>query len=614
MRIGSKILCSLARGIFLALEMNDHKMFAIGNWWRLWREARHARVALDAWVMQANPSAPLAERNLWVAELGHWIRQRTQLTAPIESEVIAMRQHVRIRYALQRLERDDEAAHNVMQTLASVLSDNDPRSLFVDIGMSPRAGLGRELISRLQQRFLPVSPNHAELSTLFSLLFTAEDVEWIAALDRETFARIESLFRREMAPTTAGLLRAGIDDSLLLLCNQIASLGLSADVRARLDVKPDQTRAFTQLAPLASELVYCDRASTDLVPKLNQLRASLSACRGLLDGAYDHLERFGVSVAVVFNIEQSLRRIARVEQLLTVWSPTANTDDRLTLLSSLVESHIDRTSIASLLSESYSLLGKKVVERSAETGEHYIARTRREYFSMLRRAGGGGAVTAFTVYGKFWVTSLGLSRFVEGFLLFLDYAISFLVIHFAHFTLATKQPAMTGPALAARLDDVADEAGREAFVEETIALIRSQMAAVIGNLSVVFPVALAIQWLAIYGFERPIISPEKAAKTLESFSLLGPTPLYAALTGVLLWLSSLAAGWADNWFALHRLRDAIAYQRRLHFAFGASNASRIAQAISNNVAGVSAKSYSGSCWVSFRSLRSSSGCRWTCDT
>jgi site-specific recombinase len=173
-------------------------------------------------------------------------------------------------------------------------------------------------------------------------------------------------------------------------------------------------------------------------------------------------------------------------------------------------------------------------------------------------------------------------------LLFLDYTISFLVIHFAHFTLATKQPAMTGPALAARLDDVADETGREAFVDETIALIRSQMAAVIGNLSVVFPVALAIQWLAIYGFERPIFDAEKATKTLESFSLLGPTPFYAALTGVLLWLSSLAAGWADNWFALHRLRDAIAYQRRLHFAFGATNASRIAAAISNNVAGVSA--------------------------
>ena len=34
-----------------------------------------------------------------------------------------------------------------------------------------------------------------------------------------------------------------------------------------------------------------------------------------------------------------------------------------------------------------------------------------------------------------------------------NYAGGFLAIHFAHFTLATKQPAMTGPALAHRLDE-----------------------------------------------------------------------------------------------------------------------------------------------------------------
>ena len=39
-----------------------------------------------------------------------------------------------------------------------------------------------------------------------------------------------------------------------------------------------------------------------------------------------------------------------------------------------------------LLGETYQLLGRRVVERSAETGEHYIARTRRDYFGMWRMA------------------------------------------------------------------------------------------------------------------------------------------------------------------------------------------------------------------------------------
>ena len=74
--------------------------------------------------------------------------------------------------------------------------------------------------------------------------------------------------------------------------------------------------------------------------------------------------------------------------------------------------------------------------------------------------------------------------------------------------------------------------------------------------------------------------------TFDSFSLLGPTPIYAAFTGVLLWISSLTAGWADNWFALHRLHDALTYHRRLKWVFGESRAARIANFAKHHVAGV----------------------------
>jgi site-specific recombinase len=102
----------------------------------------------------------------------------------------------------------------------------------------------------------------------------------------------------------------------------------------------------------------------------------------------------------------------------------------------------------------------------------------------------------------------------------------------------------------------------------------------------VFPVALFTQLAATYFFGLNLITPEKAQATLESFSLLGPTPFYAAFTGVLLWLSSLTAGWADNWFALHRLHDALAYQRRLKWVFGVARAQRIADFARHHVAGV----------------------------
>ena len=202
-----------------------------------------------------------------------------------------------------------------------------------------------------------------------------------------------------------------------------------------------------------------------------------------------------------------------------------------------------------------------MVERSAETGEHYIARTRRDYFGMWRMAAGGGLLTAGTVYLKFFIAALHLNKFVEGVLFSLDYVGSFLAIHFAHFTLATKQPAMTAPALAQKLDDVNRPEGRTAFVEETIALIRFADGRHQRQPGHHIPGCARGSAARAAHFNTNLLTNEKAEATIQSFSA-GPTPIYAAFTGVLLWASSLIAGWADNWFALHRLHDALAYQRR----------------------------------------------------
>jgi len=145
---------------------------------------------------------------------------------------------------------------------------------------------------------------------------------------------------------------------------------------------------------------------------------------------------------------------------------------------------------------------------------------------------------------------------------------------------------MTAPTLARELDSADTPQGVEDFVSSVIALLRTQTAAVLGNVLVVLPVCLGLQLLWRIVFHADIISPEKAHATLRSFSLLGPTPFYAAMTGVLLWSSSLLSGWVDNWFVLHRVGDALAYNRRLRFTLGVAGAGRIASFWRANIAGV----------------------------
>jgi site-specific recombinase len=160
------------------------------------------------------------------------------------------------------------------------------------------------------------------------------------------------------------------------------------------------------------------------------------------------------------------------------------------------------------------------------------------------------------------------------------------VIQLCGFTLATKQPATTAPALAARMHNVRDPAVLQKLIDEIVCLVRSQMGAIIGNLALTFPLALFIAWAGARLMDEPMLGFEKAEKTLHAISFFGMTPFFAAFTGVLLWLSSMAAGYADNWFAYHRLRSGISNSPRLRFILGDRGAARAAHFLDDHIAGL----------------------------
>jgi len=229
-----------------------------------------------------------------------------------------------------------------------------------------------------------------------------------------------------------------------------------------------------------------------------------------------------------------------------------------------------------------------VAERSAETGEHYITRTGGEYLAMVRKAAGGGVVMAFTTLVKLGLYALALPVFWAGFLAGMNYAASFVLIQLLHFTVATKQPAMTAPAMAAKLDDLHDDASVQAFVDKVTQLVRSQVAAVLGNVLLVFPAALALALAVAWLKGEPAIDERQARHVLQALHLLGPSLLFAAFTGVLLFASSICAGWVENWFVLRRLDSAIQYNPRITRALGPARAARWARYLREHISGFAA--------------------------
>ena len=556
---------------------------------------------LTALINAADPKAPRPARHTWLVRLLEWLRHG-EPGNPGETP----RAVLRLRHLLNVLERHPEPRERVVALLARFWRETDLPTLFADFGFTARRDLWGELGERLRLRLLPVSPDTDDLSALFELMFTHDDdAQWLRAVDDETLARLAALLSqaREAVPAGSGSWRAPLLQAMTWLVSAVRASAFAAPMRQRMSPDLLAGQPFEQLVrvgeDLAEGIVAADepaRANSAPDPNWPQqtlqqaayLRALLQRCAAAAASITSHLEESGVSVHIVFELEQVQARIGRIEALLDALLAPAPQRVLLNLVCDLVDLSRQRRSLRALLARQYSLLARKVAERHAESGEHYITRTREEYRSMLRAAAGGGAVIAFTTFAKFFIVGLGLAPFWAGFGAGMNYALSFLLIHLLHWTVATKQPAVTAPAMADKLANLGDDASVQGFVDEVANLVRSQIAGIVGNLAVVAPVVLAIQLLAWWSVGAPLVSEKEARYVLHSITLLGPTALFAAFTGVLLFSSSLVAGWVENWFVYHRLDSAIAHHPGIVARLGASRAAGWSRWWRQNISGVAA--------------------------
>ena len=581
---------------------------------------------LNGILERLDPAAPLAVRHLWLIELTDWIRGKGATPQAAVS---------RVQLLLDAVEARPEVRLRLRAWWSRLLHTVDITTLLADFGFAPRSAFLSEASERIRRKILPTSPETIDASELFLLALPHSfDAQWIALLDGRQRRRIADLLAMpdtplppqqqaqalpghaavpgataktpdlfatpgavpvpavSAAPTDTPLpdpWQQSLLDALMYCAGQVLSTGFAPELRLRMNAAAREAQPFHALIrdveALRVEAQRLPRDDAALERAARQLRARLDACRFAAATVYTHLEENGVSVGLVFLLRQLRERLLRIRELLDCALSADAPAAAARLLSRLVLLGHERRSVRALISANSSLLAAKVAERSAETGEHYITRDSAAYGRMLRQAAGGGVLTAGTVLGKFAITAVGLSAFWTGIWSSLLYAGSFVLIQLLHCTLATKQPAMTAPAMAAKLKEMGPGASMDSFVDEVTHLVRSQVAAVLGNVFTAFPVVLAAGALLQVVMGHPMISPREAQHTLESLTLLGPTAFFAAFTGVLLFSASIVAGWAENWFVLHRLDSAMRFNPRITRWLGAPRAARLAHFMRQNISG-----------------------------
>jgi site-specific recombinase len=500
-----------------------------------------ASSVLRVLLARCQVGAPLTEQLFAIEQLGRYIVAGPNVASETHPAL------VRLEWLVIALEQLPAARQRFQAALEEVLEATRGIKLLGEIGLPNDRGLLAETSDRLTRQLLPEPPATHELWRLAGhIVHDLDDLSWLGPAADPLLNRLAAVGGDAWRP-----LRSVMLDVVGLLTTRIAALGMSEVLRTRTEL--DTLRG--------SPLFRLTRAGLPEMPEL------IAASRAHLEQVRAALEDHGVSIEVVYSLDAIERSMARLELVLPFvagdrGAVALDNPAVRELLGSVGRGLVGGLSFRQLVNDNLRLLARKVIERAGRSGEQYVTSSRREYWTMLGSATGGGVIMLGAAISKFFVQWGSFAPFLDGVLSSMTYAGAFVLMQLVGFTLATKQPSMTAAALAGTIRRSAGPDRLDALVPLIARITRSQLAAALGNVAGAIAAALGFGFLWQHVIGSPFLDPAAAKATVASFDPLhSSTILYAVLTGVLLWLSSLCAGWFENWFVFRRLPEAIEHHR-----------------------------------------------------
>jgi site-specific recombinase len=486
---------------------------------------------------------------------------------------------------------NDEFRHSWIQ----LLSELNSVPLFAEAGLPAHPGLLPEILRRLSSRVLPTARADSDAGLLFTSIFSSSRaVERFTNLEPELFLRFVKLLWPPQGFQSALRVQHDLRQSLRLLATRVAGRGVTVAIRERGTTQDVHDSPFYRLI-FATEMLVV-KAKTAVLPgeRMAQLllwQESIHRCRTELDHVHFQMEDAGVSSALVYDLRSIEAALERMELLGAVFAAEDRTfrassarASARQLLDTLVRGRLEDTRLSILFRQNLTLLARKTVERTGHSGEHYIAGNRGEYWQMWRAAAGGGILTVFTAALKLQIVAAHLPLFVEGFLVGTDYAVTFVLLQIFHLALATKQPSMTAAALAGIVRENRGVSRWSKISAYAAQISRTQLAAAFGNVLAVCIGGIIFQYIWLWIFGGHFLSDAVAEHAYHGMNPLeSGTAIFAAFTGVILWVGGLVGGWAENFVVFHRIPEAIV-QHPLGYQVGTRNMQRLADWLERNVA------------------------------
>jgi site-specific recombinase len=513
---------------------------------------------------------------------------------------------------LTRILADDPGSRHVLRTvLLKLFVGHKQTSLYVSSGLLPSTGFFSEMARRVSHRLLPDVVDPAYLKDLLTVIFHRKDDEaWVRLVPDEVWG---NFFRALLDEGDAAL--PGGEVLPIALSEMLEALRILSYHVSAIGLDPELVRVDPQLEEVESPFLA---QNTEVVAYLEAYRAwwadpeaplgdeahlevMLDQCQEVLQRVRRRASRLGTSMTLTFTLERLRQHLGRIHELLGLLRELHRTRAVVSLIpqavaifKQMVCAECRKNMLSDYWSTNVGLLSLRMTDSASRRGEKYITTNRREYFGMLRSAALGGFIIAFMAAFKIMLGEPKLPDFVRGLCFCLNYGIGFALIHLLGGTVATKQPAMTANAIAASIGEVRGK-GRdlEDLATVVVRTLRSQLAAIVGNLGLSIPVSILFSLAYLHFTESPFIDTIKADMLITDAQPLRGTLFFAAIAGVCLFLSRLISAYYDNLTAYNRIPERLAQLRWLRRLLGDARAQRFTAYIEDNLGALAGNFFFG---------------------
>lgn len=498
---------------------------------------------------------------------------------------------------LQALLATPTASNIFSDYLLNLIKRYKQTGLFADSGILSLDGFWNQLAQRIGAHILPLLSDETDLKDLvYRVFYLRSDQYWLDNIEQKNWFTFFQLVNQNKNNQPAKLgIKSEIIKAITVLSYRISGIGLYPEF---INAQPElteyespflvQNREIIEFIETYKKLHHSDQISAISPPDADQALVMIDQCREVVLKIRRATKRIGVSLSLTYLLsllEQCLDRIDLLLNILTEQKKNLYVS-LMELTKDLVAAHYVENSVRELLKTNSELIALQVTENASKTGEHYVSTDKKGFFDMYKSAAGAGVIIATMATLKLLMARVSMAPVMQAFAYSMNYSFGFMLIHVLHFTVATKQPAMTAAALASTVQH--RKGSKTAQIVELagliINIIRTQFVAILGNISIAIPTAAIVTLLWQFALDEPLLTHTKATHLLHTLNPFTSLAIpHAAIAGVCLFLSGLIAGYFDNMAIYRKVGPRMKAHTRFKKIMGQDRLNRFANYIERNL-------------------------------